>query len=360
MKTIWALAKRSPTCLWRWALRRHVLRLRRHPPAHHGHAPAAHAAGGRAAIVVLDNVLFEGGAGETVRRRLLQECDVHTLLRLPTGIFYAQGVKANVLFFDRKAASETHWTRDLWIYDLRTNMHFTLKQNPLRREHLDDFVAAYKAGARHERHESERFKRFTYEELLHYCEHSATPVGRLVTRVTNDVDALFTDQTFHGYNHSVDGQPFVPAMRKRGSLHVCPICVNGMSLPRYSWNAVTLSGRTSTTKRVVDSPNSAASSDSIRRAQRSTISPSGVNPRKRLPRSTIAVSRSSSSWRNAAESAGCDTPQRSAARAKCRSVARATRYSSCLINIPRSRYSLRRIAPMLRGTADEPRRELRA
>ena len=80
---------------------------------------------GRAALVLPDNVLFEGGAGETIRRKLLHECDVHTLLRLPTGLFYAQGVKANVLFFDKKPASETPWTRKLWIYDLRTNMHFT-------------------------------------------------------------------------------------------------------------------------------------------------------------------------------------------------------------------------------------------
>ncbi len=122
--------------------------------------------GGRAAIVVPDNVLFEGGAGETVRRKLLHECDVHTLLRLPTGVFYAQGVKANVLFFDRKPASETPWTKELWIYDLRTNQHFTLKQNPLRREHLDDFVGVYKPEARHERGETDRFHRFTYEELL--------------------------------------------------------------------------------------------------------------------------------------------------------------------------------------------------
>src|SRR6266568_4017711 len=79
---------------------------------------------GRAAIVVPDNVLFEGGAGETVRRRLLEQCDVHTLLRLPTGIFYAGGVKANVLFFDRKPPSESPWTRQLWIYDFRTNQNF--------------------------------------------------------------------------------------------------------------------------------------------------------------------------------------------------------------------------------------------
>lgn len=84
---------------------------------------------GRAAVVLPDNVLFEGGAGETIRRALLKQADVHTLLRLPTGIFYAQGVKANVLFFDRKPAQEKPWTEKLWIYDLRTNKHFTLKEN---------------------------------------------------------------------------------------------------------------------------------------------------------------------------------------------------------------------------------------
>ncbi|MGD8751055.1 MAG: class I SAM-dependent DNA methyltransferase, partial [Anaerolineales bacterium] len=91
---------------------------------------------GRAAVVVPDNVLFEGGAGETVRRRLLQGFDVHTLLRLPTGVFYAQGVKANVLFFDKRPGREEAWTEKVWIYDLRTNQHFTLKQNPLRYEDL--------------------------------------------------------------------------------------------------------------------------------------------------------------------------------------------------------------------------------
>ena len=121
---------------------------------------------GRAAIVVPDNVLFEGGAGETVRRELLKQADVHTLLRLPTGIFYAQGVKANVLFFDRKPAAEKPWTDKLWIYDLRTNKHFTLKENPLKRSDLDDFVACYNPKNRHERKESERFKSFTYEELI--------------------------------------------------------------------------------------------------------------------------------------------------------------------------------------------------
>jgi type I restriction enzyme M protein len=130
------------------------------------HVKTLLAINGRAAVVVPDNVLFEGGAGETVRRKLLQECDVHTLLRLPTGVFYAQGVKANVLFFDRKPAAETAWTRELWVYDLRTNMHFTLKQNPLRDEHLQDFIAAYKAENRRDRIESERFKRFSYDELI--------------------------------------------------------------------------------------------------------------------------------------------------------------------------------------------------
>jgi type I restriction enzyme M protein len=106
---------------------------------------------GRAAVVVPDNVLFEGGAGETIRRKLLHECDVHTVLRLPTGLFYAQGVKANVIFFDRKPASETPWTKKLWIYDLRTNMHFTLKTNPLKRGDLDEFVQLYNPANRQQR-----------------------------------------------------------------------------------------------------------------------------------------------------------------------------------------------------------------
>jgi type I restriction enzyme M protein len=121
---------------------------------------------GRAAVVLPDNVLFEGGAGETIRRELLKQADVHTLLRLPTGIFYAQGVKANVLFFDRKPAQEKPWTEKLWIYDLRTNKHFTLKENTLKRPDLDDFVACYNQKNRHERKESERFKGFTYGELV--------------------------------------------------------------------------------------------------------------------------------------------------------------------------------------------------
>jgi type I restriction enzyme M protein len=120
---------------------------------------------GRAAIVVPDNVLFEGGAGETVRRKLLEQCDVHTLLRLPTGIFYAGGVKANVLFFDRKPPSEKPWTKKLWIYDFRTNQSFTLKTRQLVRSDLNDFVSCYKKR-RQDRVETERFRPFTYEELM--------------------------------------------------------------------------------------------------------------------------------------------------------------------------------------------------
>lgn len=122
---------------------------------------------GRAAVVLPDNVLFEGGAGETIRRKLLADFDMHTMLRLPTGIFYAQGVKANVLFFDKKVARPgTPWTERLWVYDLRTNKHFTLKQNPLRRADLDDFVTAYRPGRRGEREVGERWKSFTFEELV--------------------------------------------------------------------------------------------------------------------------------------------------------------------------------------------------
>ncbi len=120
---------------------------------------------GRAAVVLPDNVLFEGGAGETVRTELLKQADVHTLLRLPTGIFYAQGVKANVLFFEKKPARERPWTEKLWIYDLRTNMHFTLKENTLQRADLDGFVACYNRKNRNDRRETDRFKSFTYDEL---------------------------------------------------------------------------------------------------------------------------------------------------------------------------------------------------
>lgn len=128
---------------------------------------------GRAAIVLPDNVLFEGGAGETIRKKLMETCDLHTILRLPTGIFYAQGVKANVLFFDKKAASDKAQTSKIWIYDLRTNMHFTLKENPLKYEDLQDFTKCYNPENRHEREETYseknqdgRWRCFTYEDIL--------------------------------------------------------------------------------------------------------------------------------------------------------------------------------------------------
>ncbi len=128
---------------------------------------------GRCAIVVPDNVLFEGGAGETVRRNLLQQYDVHTLLRLPTGIFYAQGVKANVLFFDARPARKEPWTESLWVYDLRTNMHFTLKERPLARADLDEFVECYGPKDRRKRKETwsettpeGRWRRYAYAELI--------------------------------------------------------------------------------------------------------------------------------------------------------------------------------------------------
>ncbi len=121
---------------------------------------------GQAAVVLPDNVLFEGGAGEKIRRKLLETCDVHTLLRLPTGIFYAQGVKANVLFFDAKPKDGKVQTKGVWIYDLRTNKHFTLKTRPLRREDLQEFVEAYNPANRHKRKESERFRHFEYKDLV--------------------------------------------------------------------------------------------------------------------------------------------------------------------------------------------------
>ena len=106
---------------------------------------------GRAAVVVPDNVLFEGGAGETIRRKLLQTTDLHTILRLPTGIFYAQGVKANVIFFDNRAASPDPHTSKVWYYDYRTNVHHTLKQKPLTYAHLLNFIECYNPRNRHDR-----------------------------------------------------------------------------------------------------------------------------------------------------------------------------------------------------------------
>ena len=123
---------------------------------------------GRCAIVLPDNVLFEGGAGETVRKKMLEQMNCHTLLRLPTGIFYAGGVKANVLFFDKKPARTDgkSWTDNLWIYDFRTNQHFTLKENQLSRDHLDDFVKCYNAKNILKRKKTEKFHAYSYDDLI--------------------------------------------------------------------------------------------------------------------------------------------------------------------------------------------------
>ena len=128
---------------------------------------------GRTAVVVPDNVLFEGGAGETIRRKLLENTDLHTILRLPTGVFYAQGVKANVIFFDNREASPNPWTKEVWYYDYRTNIHHTLKKKPMRYEHLSDFIECYNPRNRHRRKATwdeqdapeGRWRSYSYEEL---------------------------------------------------------------------------------------------------------------------------------------------------------------------------------------------------
>ncbi|MGX8700963.1 N-6 DNA methylase [Caproiciproducens sp.] len=128
---------------------------------------------GKAAVVVPDNVLFEAGTGEIVRKKLLETTDLHTILRLPTGIFYKPGVKANVIFFDKRPASPDTQTKEVWIYDFRTNVHFTLKQHPMTRADLDDFVRCYHPNNRYQRTETwseenpdGRFRRFGVEEIL--------------------------------------------------------------------------------------------------------------------------------------------------------------------------------------------------
>lgn len=128
---------------------------------------------GKAAVVVPDNVLFEGGAGEIVRRKLLETTDLHTILRLPTGIFYKPGVKANVIFFDKRPASPKAQTKEVWVYDFRTNVHFTLKKNPMTESDLSDFIKCYNPENRHERKETwsdnnpeGRFRKFNLSEIL--------------------------------------------------------------------------------------------------------------------------------------------------------------------------------------------------
>jgi type I restriction enzyme M protein len=152
---------------------------------------------GRAAVVVPDNVLFEGGAGETIRKKLLETTDLHTILRLPTGIFYAQGVKANVLFFDNRPASPTPWTKEVWYYDYRTNVHHTLKKKPMRFEDLADFIAGYNPGNRHARtptwdaetRPEGRWRRFGYEELI-ARDKTSLDVFWLKDRSLTDLDNL--------------------------------------------------------------------------------------------------------------------------------------------------------------------------
>ena len=128
---------------------------------------------GKAAVVVPDNVLFEGGAGEVIRKKMLETTALHTILRLPTGIFYKPGVKANVLFFDKRPASAQRQTKEVWIYDFRTNIHFTLKQHPMTDADLEDFVRCYHPENRYERTETYsadnpdgRFRRFSIEEIM--------------------------------------------------------------------------------------------------------------------------------------------------------------------------------------------------
>ncbi|KKG89510.1 DNA methyltransferase, partial [Methanosarcina mazei] len=129
--------------------------------------------GGQAAVVLPDNVLFEGGAGETIRKKLLETTDLHTILRLPTGIFYANGVKANVLFFEAKPASKEPWTKEVWIYDYRTNVHHTLKKNPMKYSDLEDFIRCYNPENRFNRKDTwseespeGRFRKFSYDEII--------------------------------------------------------------------------------------------------------------------------------------------------------------------------------------------------
>ncbi|KAM3114199.1 N-6 DNA methylase [Phormidesmis sp. 146-33] len=128
---------------------------------------------GKAAVVLPDNVLFEGGAGEKVRKKLLEKTDLHTILRLPTGVFYKQGVKANVLFFDNKPAAKDPWTKAVWYYDFRTNIHFTLKKNPLQKRDLQDFITCYNPQNRHDRTPTwsedtpdGRWRKFGYDDLI--------------------------------------------------------------------------------------------------------------------------------------------------------------------------------------------------
>ena len=128
---------------------------------------------GEAAVVLPDNVLFEGGAGEEVRKQLMKTTELHTILRLPTGVFYAHGVKANVLFFNNKPASKEPWTKEIWFYDYRTNIHHTLKKKPMMMSHLEEFVKLYRPENINKRKETwsekdqeGRWRKYTYDEVI--------------------------------------------------------------------------------------------------------------------------------------------------------------------------------------------------
>ena len=150
--------------------------------------------GGRAAVVLPDNVLFEGNAGEVVRKELLKNFNLHTILRLPTGIFYAQGVKANVLFFTKGAP-----TKEVWYFDYRTGIKHTLANNPLQRHHLDEFVECYHVKDitnRHETYNAEtnpngRWRKFDVAELLQRDKTSLDISW--IKADTNDSDATLSE-----------------------------------------------------------------------------------------------------------------------------------------------------------------------
>jgi type I restriction enzyme M protein len=185
---------------------------------------------GRAAMVVPDNVLFEGGAGEKVRRNLLEKCRLHTLLRLPTGIWYSPGVKANVIFFDKKEGRAEPWTDQLWVYDLCTNEHFTLKQSPIQRHDFDEFVECYKQGRQHERtptwsedNPDGRWRCYEYEELMKRDKLSLDlfwirdksltdmealpPPGVLATEIADELEAALAEFTKIAARLAVPGEP---------------------------------------------------------------------------------------------------------------------------------------------------------
>jgi type I restriction enzyme M protein len=152
---------------------------------------------GKAAVVLPDNVLFEGGVGETVRKKLLEGSNLHTILRLPTGIFYKQGVKANVLFYDSKPASREPWTKEVWFYDFRTNIHFTLKKNPLKLEDLHDFISCYNPENVHKREETfhpetnpeGRWRKFSFEEIIER-DKTSLDISWLKDKSLTDLDNL--------------------------------------------------------------------------------------------------------------------------------------------------------------------------